>query len=151
MNLITYASPIAIKPHEIWALSLFKGTVSHENFAFHKKGILQQLTKSHLNTINLLGKQSGRHVNKLDELETLGHKLSRIQHSNIPELDLPPLQVFYDSPLLIELESLDTPPLDLGDHWLYLAKVERYYKHHDSALPVMEPLYTDFLRQQGII
>ncbi|KAK1743739.1 hypothetical protein QTG54_005336 [Skeletonema marinoi] len=43
MNILTYASPVAIKPHRMWSISLYKGTLSHENFIKEKRGILQLL------------------------------------------------------------------------------------------------------------
>ena len=42
MNVVTYATPVGIRPERRWALSLFKSTVSRANFARRRRGVLQQ-------------------------------------------------------------------------------------------------------------
>ena len=32
MNILTYATPVGIKPHRLWAISLFRETQSHANW-----------------------------------------------------------------------------------------------------------------------
>lgn len=147
MNLVTYANPVAIKPVETWALSLYKGTLSLENFAIHRTAVLQQLTHSHINSISLLGKTSGRTIDKIAELGRLGHTFTEVD----VEVNLPKLRVLSTSPLLLFLQATVTPPIDLGDHWLYLCKVQKLMRHTDVILPEMKPLFTDYLRQNHII
>ena len=55
MNLLTYASPVGIRPHRLWAISLFRKTRTHANFARRKTGVLQQLTTAHASLTHILG------------------------------------------------------------------------------------------------
>lgn len=42
-NVVTYCSPVAIQPKRIFAIGLFKGTLSHENALREKRAVLQIL------------------------------------------------------------------------------------------------------------
>lgn len=55
MNIVTYSNQLSIKPEVHWGISLYKNTMSYENFVQNGWGVLQLLTDSHLNTIDLLG------------------------------------------------------------------------------------------------
>ena len=55
MNIITYSNQVSIKPKINWVLSLYKKTLSHENFIRNGWGVIQLLTMSHLDIIDLLG------------------------------------------------------------------------------------------------
>jgi flavin reductase (DIM6/NTAB) family NADH-FMN oxidoreductase RutF len=78
MNILTYATPVSIRPDRIWSIGLFKGTVAHENFANTKRGVLQLLTVDHAKVVKLLGGSSGRDVDKRIECEKLGLGWTRI-------------------------------------------------------------------------
>lgn len=41
MNIVTFATPVSLKPARLWALSLYKHTLSRENFERQGKGLLQ--------------------------------------------------------------------------------------------------------------
>jgi hypothetical protein len=41
MNLVTYASPVSIKPLQRYAIGLFANTLSWENMLANKTGVLQ--------------------------------------------------------------------------------------------------------------
>jgi len=64
MNVLTYAVPVGLKPTRTWVLSLFQGTLSHENFRTRGAGVLQLLRRRHVPLVPILGKQCGRDVNK---------------------------------------------------------------------------------------
>lgn len=67
MNIMTYCMPVSISP-KLWALSLYKGTLTETYFVKNeKRGILQLLTKDHESLIPILGKQSGRDIDKARE------------------------------------------------------------------------------------
>ena len=85
MNILTYASPVAIQPYRMWSISLYKGTLSHENFVKERRGILQLLRPKHAlkvdddidggkhgALIRVLGGSSGRDVDKETVCEELG-------------------------------------------------------------------------------
>ncbi|KAJ8604823.1 hypothetical protein CTAYLR_001025 [Chrysophaeum taylorii] len=70
MNLVTYASPVGIRPERIWAVSLYRGTRSHENFAARRRGVLQVLRPEHAALTWTLGGYSG--PDKRERCEALG-------------------------------------------------------------------------------
>ena len=86
MNILTYASPVATQPYRMWSISLYKGTLSHENFAKERRGILQLLRPEHAlckvdddidggkhgALIRVLGGSSGRDVDKETVCEKFG-------------------------------------------------------------------------------
>ena len=83
MNLITYAYPVSIKPKVKWAISLYKGSLTHRNFKASRWGMLQRLTTKHMNAFTILGKQSGYIINKIEALTNLGYDLTTIDHSQL--------------------------------------------------------------------
>jgi len=73
MNLLTYATPVSIRPNRLYALGLYKETKSRENFLREKTCILQLLSASnekHVEIVRLLGGTSGKDVSKEDELSS---------------------------------------------------------------------------------
>lgn len=64
MNLVTYASPIALQP-PTYALGLYQHTLSRELMLQRGEGVLQILCEQHVDLFTLLGKTSGRDVDKL--------------------------------------------------------------------------------------
>ena len=88
MNILTYASPVSIKPHRMWCVSLYRGTMSHENFARERRGVLQLLRPEHATRhreggvegglIRVLGGSSGRDVDKRGICEKLGYAWERL-------------------------------------------------------------------------
>lgn len=64
MNVVTYASPVGIRPSRAWAVSLYRGTESHENFFRRKSGVLQLLRSEHSGLMWTLGGLSGRDIDK---------------------------------------------------------------------------------------
>ncbi|GIL62697.1 hypothetical protein Vafri_16867, partial [Volvox africanus] len=75
LNLLTYVSPVAIKPDRCFAIGLYLGTVSHANMKAHRRGVLQVLRPSHATLFHLLGKTSARDVNKLAAIQETGFGL----------------------------------------------------------------------------
>ena len=47
MNMLTYATPVGIRPHRLWAISLFRETRTHANWLASGTGVLQQLSSQH--------------------------------------------------------------------------------------------------------
>ena len=86
MNILTYASPVSSAPHRMWCISLYKGTLSHENFTRERRGVLQLLRPEHCSRcissegkgeagelIRLLGGSSGRDIDKRIACANLGY------------------------------------------------------------------------------
>ncbi|KAJ1493020.1 hypothetical protein T484DRAFT_1769517 [Baffinella frigidus] len=64
MNVLTYAVPVGLSPTRTWVISLFQGTLSHENFRTRGAGVLQLLRRRHVPLVPILGKQCGRDSDK---------------------------------------------------------------------------------------
>lgn len=57
MNIVTYASPVGIRPSRKWVISLFRQSLTHENFLRRRTGVLQLLTEEHAPLTFTLGGQ----------------------------------------------------------------------------------------------
>jgi hypothetical protein len=57
MNIITYVTPVGIRPTRRWVMSLYKTTQSYQNFAASGAGVLQLLRRRHAPLIYPLGGQ----------------------------------------------------------------------------------------------
>ena len=63
MQILTYATPLGVQPRT-WAISLYRPTKTHANFAARRSGVLQLLTQKHVELMYTLGGQSGTDVDK---------------------------------------------------------------------------------------
>jgi flavin reductase (DIM6/NTAB) family NADH-FMN oxidoreductase RutF len=143
MNIVTYATPISIRPDRIWTLGLFKGTVAHENFSKSGKGVLQLLSPDHAKVVKLLGGSSGKDVDKKSECETLGMPWISIPEDDGELPDLLPNCTHYMK--LTRVGDL----IDCGTHDLAICEIESMFtaETNDSQ----EHLKTATLRELGII
>ncbi|KAA8496982.1 hypothetical protein FVE85_0711 [Porphyridium purpureum] len=150
MNIVTYVTPVSIHPQRLWALSLFVDTQSHENFTRSRVARLQLLCKDHARLVPLLGKQSGRHVNKVHELARMGVELENVVVPSEKSLEdnpafalqvLPGIQGFVDLRWNPERQVSRIP---CGDHDLFICALEYFHacgpdEQEDNTL------HTDFL------
>ncbi|KAL7442084.1 hypothetical protein ACHAXM_008217 [Skeletonema potamos] len=159
MNILTYASPVAIKPHRMWSISLYKGTLSHENFAKEKRGILQLLRPEHVKgeeapgkLIRVLGGSSGRDVDKQAMCEKLGFPWQSLDcteetsdTSGWPQV-LPHCVYYLKLELVGEL-------IDCGSHDVAICRVVEMVSEDDSTNAAEELKYisTRTLREMNII
>ena len=72
MNIVTYACPVGIRPERRWALSLYRGTRTCENFARRRRGVLQLLRTEHGAATWALGGRSGADSDKARACAGLG-------------------------------------------------------------------------------
>jgi len=126
MNILTYATPVSVRPDRIWSLGLFKGTQSHENFC--RDGttgtstcILQLLTDDHIPVVKLLGGSSGKDVNKQEECSLLGLKWESLSQDETT-LQSSPLMVLPRCAYYIELQLVGDI-MDCGSHDMALCRV----------------------------
>lgn len=131
MNLVTYASPISLKPRQ-YAMGVFVGTLTHSNFLATGRGTLQVLGEQHAALFNLLGKTSGRDVDKLAAIANSGFPL--LKHGDV--------HVLADSCGWMDL-AIVGDPLPSGDHDVVICEVTAYRSLQNYA----RPLYTDTLRE----
>ena len=78
MNILTYATPVGIQPNRIWCISLYKGTLSYENFIRERRGVLQLLRQEHAVLARILGGSSGRDIDKNNACNELGYEWERL-------------------------------------------------------------------------
>jgi len=164
MNLVTYAYPVSIKPKIKWAISLYKGTLTHKNFKNNHLGVLQRLTTSHINAFDILGKRSGYTIDKIKELTDIGYELASIDLKQLNDMvitasdiydhhhsdhDIPvipmdtsislspqheAMKIFADTPYVVYLKHGDQDPIDVGDHELFICDQIATFRYHSHQL-----------------
>mmetsp|Transcript_63519 Transcript_63519/g.187516 ORF Transcript_63519/g.187516 Transcript_63519/m.187516 type:complete len:209 (-) Transcript_63519:37-663(-) len=154
MNILTYATPVSIRPERVWSIGLFKGTVAHENFRDRRSGVLQLLRTPHYKVVKLLGGASGRDVDKEAECAKLGFpwmsmsKECEEDQNEESHLVLPGCASYIKLTLLGDL-------IDAGSHDIALCRVESMLTDDDSSHEEgnEKPSYlsTAALREMGII
>ena len=145
-NILTYATTVSKEP-SIWALSLYKSTLSHENFMKRKWCALQLLTKDHCNTINILGKRSGRDIDKYQELSKLGYETIDIMTPSQISIDSK-LSILKDCPHILWFQkSMDIDVIDAGDHDVFICNLIDQVQ----LIEDYEYLTTDYLRRSKYI
>ena len=150
MNILTYASPVSITPHRMWSISLYKGTLSHENFTREKRGILQLLTPQHSSLVRVLGGSSGNDVDKRLVCEELGYAWEKLLDEKKDDDHWPlvlPSCVYY---LKLELVG---DMIDCGSHEVALCKVVSMISNEEIIDPSdeLDSLSTRSLRNDSII
>mmetsp|Transcript_44594 Transcript_44594/g.69759 ORF Transcript_44594/g.69759 Transcript_44594/m.69759 type:complete len:247 (-) Transcript_44594:70-810(-) len=148
MNILTYAVPVGMKPHRRWIISLFQGTLSHENFQKRRKGVLQLLRKRHAPLIEVLGKQGGKEIDKRSACKELGFEWSQSMGPEAPLL-LSQCAAYY--PLKMEGEFWNA-----GEHDATMCEMEGIFV--EKGAPEIEvrggedeAMYTLWLRDEGLI
>lgn len=114
LNLVTYAAPISIQPRR-FALGLYIGTLSHDNFRQTNRGVLQVLRKRHAPLFHLLGKTSGRTTDKVQAVQEQGFKV--VQRYGLPTLA--------DAACVMELRAA-SEFINCGDHDVVICDVVSY-------------------------
>ena len=161
MNILTFATPVSIQP-KLWALSLYHNTLTKDSFLQHSHGILQLLQPPQACLVPILGKKSGRDIDKAQECQTAGFpwvmttmmgEQQQQQHSILPNCPL------YLAIRLIRL-------VDAGDHVVAICQVTQtgtwkqdssnveWHLPEDTPLPPMDApnvLYTGWLRDNGFL
>jgi flavin reductase (DIM6/NTAB) family NADH-FMN oxidoreductase RutF len=154
LNLVTYASPISIVPR-FYALGLYRGTLSAENMLATGKGVLQILAAHHAPLFELLGKTSGKTVDKYAELASKGVPVKEFagQHVIADCIGVISLRIVSFNPsgagIDNEKDESGDNKIDFfpaGDHDVVICAVEEFETFKGDDL---EPLYTAQLRKEG--
>lgn len=132
MHIITYASQISMHPKR-FVCGIYEGTKTLENVIGHNEFILQLLSEKQYRLVDLLGKKSGHHMNKIERLEK--RKLIT-DWNNFP--------VLKDALALIQLKVISSFPG--GDHTGFLCDIVQYKNINEGA-----PLTLDTLRAHKLI
>jgi len=156
---MTFCNPVSIQP-KLWSLALYYNTLTKDSFC--GRGILQLLRPDQASLVEVLGKQSGRDVNKAEICKQIGMEWKSVRDS-----DEPPLSVLPNCALYMEMKQWKPDSVvEAGDHQVFLCRVLRtgtwnhsescidWQKETDAPLPPMDEqqvLYTGLLRQKGIL
>ena len=140
MNILTYATPISIQPDRLWAIGLYKGTLTYDNFVRDKKGILQLLTNEHAPIVRLLGGTSGNDIDKDEECSKLGFEWTGLGNGKQPH-------VLKKCASYLCLELLQDKLVDGGSHDIAICRVTSMHKDGLNE----DQLSTQKLRELGII
>ena len=132
MHILTYVTPISMKPKR-YLCGIYHGTQTHELLNNSETFVLQLLGESQYNLVNLLGKQSGKKINKLARLEK---RQLLTQWNNFP--------ILKDALAVMLLNIIDR--FDAGDHTAMLCDVVDYKNLNEG-----KPLTLDTLREHRII
>jgi flavin reductase (DIM6/NTAB) family NADH-FMN oxidoreductase RutF len=132
MHICTYVSAVSMQPKRI-LVALYYGTQTLNNVEQDGEFVLQLLAEDQYVLVNLLGKQSGKKIDKIARLtkrdlltEWEGYKVLKQA-----------LAVMY-------LHAIST--MDGGDHKLYLCNVVKYKNFQEG-----NPLTTSILSEKGLI
>ena len=150
MNIVTYASPMSIRPTRLWAIGLYKETQSYQNFLRTGRGVLQLLSSSdrHVDVVRVLGGTSGRDVDKQAACRALG-----LEWQSLPlvgdndEEPWPLVLPACPSYLCVELQG---DLIDGGSHDIALVRVTHMFTDATSSSRQAH-LETQVLRDLGII
>ena len=126
MNICTYVTPISLKP-KLYAVAVFENTQSLENVELANTAVLQILRKPHLDLVNILGKKSGKNM---DKYEFLSQKKLLTKWKSF--------DVLKDAAayLLLEKQSKRIT----GDHTLYTFAVKHYSTQNDKDILMFQNL-----------
>lgn len=164
MNILTYASPVSIKPRRIWSIGLYKGTMSHENFVREKRGVLQMLRPEHAycrgagasgetgELIRVLGGSSGLDVDKRNICAGLGYKWEKLPQDEEEGGDLEWPDVLPSCVYYLKLKLVGNL-IDCGSHEVALCEVVSMISDDDvqNAADELDSLSTRKLREMSII
>ncbi|WIA22781.1 hypothetical protein OEZ86_009734 [Tetradesmus obliquus] len=139
LNMITYASPIALRPQRKYALGLYVQSMSYQNVKETGRAVLQILQEPHAKLTQLLGKTSGRDVDKVAQLQQQGFAVSE-------EYGLP---VLADAVGVMELKVV-SDFIPAGDHEVVVCDVVAWKQLQEDSSSA-QPLYSGFLRDNGFL
>jgi len=132
MHICTYVSAVSMQPKRIM-VAIYHGTQTIENLEKQDHFVLQILGSEQYNLVNLLGKQSGKKIDKIGRLEK--RKLLE-EWEGFPIL----------SQALSVMKLKVCNQMEGGDHRLYLCDVEAYKNLNEGIA-----LTTNILGEKGII
>lgn len=146
MNILTYATPVSVRPDRVWSIGIFKGTQTHENFSKSKTGILQLLAPRHSKVVRLLGGSSGKEVDKCEECKKLGFPWIILDGEEKMPLILPDCVYYLELTLIGDL-------IDCGSHDVALCKVNSMLidEINEDEIQQIPYLNTASLREMGLI
>ena len=152
MNILTYATPVSVRPVRVWALGLYKATLSYTNFMRTRSCILQILTEDHIPLVKLLGGTSGRDVDKQNECAKLLQGASWIDANSQLVTDAGVEKVLPNCASYLKLSAIGEI-VDAGSHAVAICRVDEMLVAApiNKVRPKKQHLSTGKLRRLGII
>ena len=143
MNILTYASPMGIRPERLWQISLYRGTRTHANFAARRCGVLQLCRGEHAAVTHALGGVSSEKDAGADKAAACAAAGLAWEPACAAwdELVLPRCAAY------VKLEALPETT-DCGDHEVFTCKVVGGFGDDDGS---DAHLKTGELRRLGLI
>ncbi|MFN4286359.1 MAG: flavin reductase family protein [Lacibacter sp.] len=132
MHILTYVNAISMQPKRFVA-GIYHGTKTLELVQASGRFVLQLLAQQQYNLVNLLGKQSGNNIDKIERLQ----KRNLLAGWN-------DYWILKDALAVMELQVVHR--FDAGDHEGFLCDVVRWKNLNDGT-----PLTLNFLRQKGLV
>ena len=132
MHIITYASQISMQPKR-FVCGIYHGTQTLKNITEHGEFILQLLSATQYRLVDLLGKKTGKQIDKISRLK----KRDELAEWN-------GYAVLKNSLAVIQLKVIST--FEGGDHQGFLCDVMAYKNLNDG-----EVLTLDVLRKHKLI
>lgn len=125
LNICSYVTPISMKPKR-FIIGVYKDTKTLENLEANPIGLLNYLSDKDAKLVNLLGKKTGH---KVDKVKALG---DRIEHAGEG------LYKVVGSLAILRLNFMER--MDCGDHWAWLAEVDKYENLANGKFLTLEEL-----------
>ena len=144
MNILTYATPVSAQPQRVWSLGVYRETLTEENLQRKPGGVLQLLTKDHIDLVSILGGSSGRDVNKEEECAKAGFEWIDGEYFD-------GIQVLPGCASYICF-TVQGGMIDAGSHLIVpYCQVEAMYTTSGDNIQSSDHLRTGRLRELGII
>ncbi len=132
MHICTYVSAVSMQPKRMM-VAIYHGTQTLENVQKDRAFVLQLLNENQYALVNLLGKQSGRKIDKISRLE---------KRKLITEWEGYPVLQQALSVMLLKVVN----EMEGGDHRMYLCDVLAYKNLNEGTA-----LTTGILGEKGVI
>ena len=176
---MTFCIPVSVSSPKLWALSFYHGTLTKDSFLGCNEGdenatgsslgILQLLKFDHRHLVPILGKQSGRDVDKSFLCSKEGFPWSRVDTSSTQDCDF---ELLPGCALYIQVKCRSSDGLiNAGDHVVAICEVTRVgvweqtdgeelndgkVRWLDDTIPLgaideSNALYSGRLRKEGIL
>ncbi|MEY4702963.1 MAG: hypothetical protein RIR96_860 [Bacteroidota bacterium] len=118
MNIVSYVTPVSMKPKR-YMVAVYEGTQTLDNVRLHPHFVLQLLADEQYGLVRLLGKKSGK---KIDKIANLEKKKLLQQWNGFP--------VLKEALAFVELKVIDI--VSGGDHECFLCDVVSYRNQKDG-------------------
>ncbi|MFC4261324.1 flavin reductase family protein [Ferruginibacter yonginensis] len=132
MHICTYVSAVSMQPKRIM-VALYEGTQTLANVELDKHFVLQLLAPSQYLLVNVLGKQSGKNIDKI----------SRLQKRQLID-EWEGFSILKEALAVMHLQVVND--MEGGDHHLFVCDVIAYKNLNNG-----NALTTSILNEKGII